>query len=55
MFSGLIAVVLILAACGAQPAGTAPQVKTPDAMMAKTPETMMEKTPDAMMAKHQRR
>ena len=50
MFSGLIAVVLILAACGAQPAGTAPQVKTPDAMMAKTPETMMEKTPDAMMA-----
>jgi thiol-disulfide isomerase/thioredoxin len=50
MFSGLIAVVLILAACGAQPAGTAPQVKTPDAMMAKTPEAMMEKTPDAMMA-----
>jgi len=49
MFSGLIAVVLILAACGAQPAGTAPQVKTPDAMKAKTPETMMEKTPDAMM------
>jgi thiol-disulfide isomerase/thioredoxin len=50
VFSGLMAVVLVLAACGAQSTGIASQAKTPDAMMEKTSDAMMAKTPEAMMA-----
>ncbi len=57
LLSEMLIVMIMLAACGGQPAGNAPQVQTPGAMMATsdatmhaTPEAMMQETPGVMMA-----
>ena len=48
LLSGMLIMMVVLAACGGQPAGIALQTQTPDAMMA-TSDAMMHVTPDAMM------
>ncbi len=49
LLSGLLAAVVVLAACGAPSAASVPPTTAPAAMMEKTPEAMMDATPDAMM------
>jgi hypothetical protein len=50
LLGGSLVIMLVLAACGGQPARNAAPAKTPDAMMENTPDAMRQATPDAMMA-----
>jgi peroxiredoxin len=47
----MVALALVVAACGAPSAASVPPTKAPEAMMEKTPDAMMDATPEAMMEK----